>query len=112
MRPRTALRFVLPAVACALLFPSVVSAQWLKKLEPCLPYPTLAQEVHAMNEEVDAKMGITPEPEQSLSRIVVDEVKFDAPIHLSDSAREQLLSRLKQDEIHDSPQWLDEVQEA
>jgi hypothetical protein len=112
MRPRTASPFVLPAVVCALLFPSLVSAQWLKKLEPCLPYPTLAQEVHAMNEEVDAKMGITPETEQRPPRIVVDEVKFDAPIHLSNFAREQLLSRLKQDEIHDSPLWLEEVQEA
>lgn len=112
MRPRTALRFVLPAVVCALLCPSLASAQWLKKLEPCLPYPTLAQEVHAMNEEVDRKMGITPETEQHPPRIIVDDVKFDAPIHLSNSAREQLLSRLKQDEIHDSPRWLDEVQEA
>jgi hypothetical protein len=65
-----------------------------------------------MNEEVDRKMGITPETEQRPLRIVVDELKFDAPIHLSDSAREQLLFRLKHDEIHDSPQWLDEVQEA
>jgi hypothetical protein len=112
MHPRTALRFVLPGVVCALLCPSLVSAQWLKKLEPCLPYPTLAQEIHAMNVEVDAKMGITPEMEQRPPRIVVDEVRFDAPIHLSDSARERLLSRLKHDEIHDSPQWLDEVQEA
>jgi len=112
MRPRTTSRFVLPAVVCALLCPSLVSAQWLKKLEPCLPYPTLAQEVHAMNEEVDRKMRITPETEQHPPRIVVDEVKFDAPTHLSDSARERLLSRLKQDEIHDSPRWLDEVREA
>jgi outer membrane protein assembly factor BamA len=99
-------------VVCALLCPSLASAQWLKKFEPCLPYPTLAQEVHAMNEEVDRKMGITPETEQRPPRIVVDGVKFDARTHLSDSAREQLLSRLKQDEIHDSPRWLDEVQEA
>lgn len=112
MRCRTAPRFILLGVVCALLCPSLVSAQWLKKLEPCLPYPTLAQEVHAMNEEVDRKMGITPETEQRPLRIVVDELKFDAPIHLSDSAREQLLFRLKHDEIHDSPQWLDEVQEA
>lgn len=106
------MQLVLPSVLCVLLCPSLVCAQWLKKLEPCLPYPTLAQEVHAMNEEVDAKMGITPETDQRPPRIVVDEVKFDAPIHLSDSAREQLLSRLKHDEIHDSPRWLDEVQEA
>jgi outer membrane protein assembly factor BamA len=112
MHPRTALRFVLVGVVCALLCPSLVYAQWLKRLEPCLPYPTLAQEIHEMNEEVDAKVGITPEPEQRPPRIVVDEVKFDAPIHLSDSGREQLLFRLKQDEIHDSPQWLDEMQEA
>jgi outer membrane protein assembly factor BamA len=101
MHPRTALRFVLVGVACALLCPSLVYAQWLKKLEPC----------HAMNEEVDAKVRLTPKAGEHYPKIIIDQVKFDGPMSLSDSGREQLLAQLKQDVIYDTPRWLDEVQE-
>jgi outer membrane protein assembly factor BamA len=91
MRPGTILRFVLPGVLCALVYPSPTCAQLSKRLERCLPYPTYAQEIKDMDEEVAAKMELE-EPQ----RIVIDEVEFDGPIHISDSDRQQLISKLKQ----------------
>jgi len=101
MRPGTALRFVLPGVVCALLCPAPTCAQLPERLERCLPFPTYAQEIRDTNEEVAAKMEIKEPP-----RIILDDVKFDGPVHLSDSAREELVSELKRHDFGPDPDWI------
>src|SRR6202041_327377 len=68
------------------------------------------QENKAMDEEVAAKTRMN-EPRQ---RIIVDDVKFDGPIHVSDAVRQQVLSDLKQRDFNDNPDsesaWLGEIQ--
>jgi outer membrane protein insertion porin family len=59
-----------------------------------------------MDEEVAAKMGIKDPP-----RVIIDDVKFDGPIHISDSARQQLISELKQRDYHADSDWLSEIEE-
>jgi Surface antigen variable number repeat len=102
MRPGTALRFVLPGVLCALLNAPPVCAQLPERLERCLPYPTYAQEVKDMNAEVAAKMEIKDWPQ----KIIIDEVKFDGPIHLPDAARKELAAKLKRYDFSPDPDWI------
>jgi hypothetical protein len=45
-----------------------------------------------MDEEVAARTGMN----ESRQRIIVDDVKFDGPIHVSDAVRQQVVSDLKQ----------------
>jgi outer membrane protein insertion porin family len=106
MRPGIVLRFILPGVLCALLYPSPTCAQLPKRLEKCLPYPTYAQEIRDMDEEVAAKMGVKASPS-----IIIDDVKFDGPIHISDSDRQRLVSELKERSYRADYDWLSEVQE-
>jgi hypothetical protein len=107
MRPGIVLRFVLADVLCVLLYVSPTCAQLPKRLERCLPYPTYAQEIRDMDEEIAAKMEME-EPQ----RIVIDEVEFDGPIHISDSDRQQLISELKQSAYPVTLDWLEEVREV
>jgi len=110
MRPASKWRFVVVGVVCALVCSPPVRAQLPQKLERCLPYPTYQQENKAMDEEVAAKTRMN-EPRQ---RIIVDDVKFDGPIHVSDAVRQQVLSDLKQPDFNDNPDsesaWLGEIQ--
>ena len=103
MRPGIVLRFILPGVLCVLLYPSPTCAQLPKRLERCLPYPTYAQEIRDMDEEVTAKMEM-----KGPQRIVIDDVEFDGPIHISDSDRQQLISELKQSDYPVTPDRLEE----
>ena len=54
---------LLTCIPCAL-------GQLPKKLEKCLPYPTLAQEIREMQPE--------PEPEPARARVHVIRVEFDS----------------------------------
>jgi outer membrane protein assembly factor BamA len=107
------LRFALPCVVCWVLYLSPTCAQLPKRLERCLPYPTYAQEIRDMDEEIAAKME--PEeprrPIEKPQRIVVDEVKFDGPIHISDSDRQQLISELKHSKYPVDSNRLEEFRE-
>ena len=51
-------------------------------------------------------MGVKASP-----RIIIDDVKFDGPIHISDSDRQQLVSELKERSYRADYDWLSEVQE-
>lgn len=44
--------------------------------------------------------------------VVIDDVKFDGPIHLQDAVRERLVDRLKGTSFDADSDWLDEVQFA
>src|SRR5271156_1117166 len=106
MRPGIVFRFILSGVVLALVWPSPTCAQLPPELERCLPYPSYAQEIRDMDEEVAAKMGVKASP-----RIIIDDVKFDGPIHISDSDRQQLVSELKERSYRADYDWLSEVQE-
>jgi outer membrane protein assembly factor BamA len=113
MRSGIVFRFILPGVVLALVYPSLTCAQLPPKLERCLPYPTYAQEIRDMDQEIAARMEMK-EPQRPIEepqRIVIDEVEFDGPIHISDSDRQQLISELKQRDYHAGSDWLSEVQE-
>jgi len=114
MRPGIVLRFILPGVVLALVYPSPTCAQLPKRLEKCLPYPTYAQEIRDMDEEIAAKVELE-EPQRPIEvprRIVVDEVEFDGPIHISDSDRQQLISEVKQSEYPVDSNRLEEIREV
>lgn len=107
MDRRTVLPFVLLGVIHVLLCCSPISAQIPQRLERCLPYPTLAEEIKDMQDEITAKEGKPPQ-----RKVVIDAVKFDGPIHLPDSVREQLISELKQQEFDEDRDWLRVIQEV
>ncbi len=113
MRYETVLRSALLGVICALLYASPTFAQLPKRLERCLPYPTYAQEIRDMDEEIAAKMEMEEprRPIEQLQNIIIDEVQFDGPIHISDSDRQQLVSEMKQRDFSDATDWMGEVQE-
>jgi len=108
------LRFVLSGVICALLYPSLTCAQLSQRLEKCLPYPTYAQEIRDMDEEIAAKMELEEprRPLEAVQNIIIDEVRFDGPIHISDSDRQQLVSELKQHDLSNATDWLEEFREV
>jgi outer membrane protein assembly factor BamA len=97
-----------------MLYPPPTCAQLPKRLERCLPYPTYAQEIRDMDEEIAAKMemGGPRRPIEDPQKIVIDEVKFDGPIHISDSDRQQLISELKQLDYPVTPDRLGEFREV
>lgn len=65
-----------------------------------------------MDVEVAAKTRMN-EPRQ---RIIVDDVKFDGPIHVSDAVRQQVVSDLKKHNFNDNPDfesaWLAEIEDV
>jgi outer membrane protein assembly factor BamA len=108
MRPRTLLRFLLQGAACVLLYLPITYAQLPSRLERCLPFPTYAQEVMELNEEVAAKTAFAePRP-----RIIIDVVKFEGPIHIPQTTVQQLITELKQHTFDTSKDWLQELQEV
>jgi Surface antigen variable number repeat len=114
MRPGILLRFILPGVVLALVYPSLTCAQLPKRLEKCLPYPTYAQEIRDMDQEIAAKMELEEprRPLEMIQNIIIDELRFDGPIHISDSDRQQLVSELKQHNLSDATDWLEEFREV
>jgi outer membrane protein assembly factor BamA len=106
MGRRTVL-FILLGVIHILICSSPIYAQIPRRLERCLPYPTLAEEIKDMQDEVEAKERKTPQ-----RKVVIDAVNFDGPIHLPNSIREQLITELKQREFDGDYDWLGEIQEV
>src|SRR5713226_8552300 len=104
MGRRRAPQFILLVVAYTLLCSPPIGAQLPRKLKRCLPYPTLADEIREMKEEVEAK---TLHP-----RVIIDAVKFEGTIHLPDSIREQLVASLEQREFDADSDWVGELQEV
>jgi hypothetical protein len=108
MRSRKVLTLVFGAVAVTLCCASGISAQISSELTRCLPYPTLADEIQDLRDEVKAKSGAPILPE----KIVVDEVIFDAPPGLSKSLRERIRLALMQYQIKpDDGGWLEQLQD-
>lgn len=95
---------------CALFCSPPTFAQISRGLDRCLPYPTLADEIDDMREEVRAKIAATegvPAPGQT---VVIDEVKFDGPTRMPDSVRERVVAELKQRSFEANSDWLPEIE--
>jgi hypothetical protein len=106
------LLFALACVLCVLLSSSPISAQISRRLDRCLLYPTLADEIDDMREEVRAKIAATPGAIAPARTVVVDDVKFDGPTRLSVSTRERIVAELKQGTYKADPEWLEEIQDG
>jgi hypothetical protein len=126
MEGRVNLRFALLALVQILLLPRLLCAQLPPRLERCLPYPTLAQEISAMNEETNPSDEQSPE----IRRTIIS-VKFGPETQLPQSLRSQIVSSLKYQQFLDKQvgplleigtmglkldgsesAWLEEIQEV
>jgi len=67
-----------------------------------------------MDQEIAAKMELEEprRPLEMIQNIIIDELRFDGPIHISDSDRQQLVSELKQHDLSDATDWLEEFREV
>jgi outer membrane protein assembly factor BamA len=104
------LLFTLACTVCVLLCSSPISAQISRRLDRCLPYPSLADEIDDMREEVRAKIAATAGAPAAPRTVVIDDVKFDGPTHLPDATRERLVAELKLRTFEADSGWLEEVQ--
>lgn len=111
MWSRTQLRSASLAFAAALVCVLPVSAQIPRRLNRCLPYPTLADEINDMHQEVETKAAALAGADKPQPKVVIDDVKFDGPIHLQDGDREGLVARLKASRFDAHSSWLEEVQD-
>lgn len=112
MWSRTQSRSASLAFAAALVCALPASAQIPRSLKRCLPYPTLADEISDMHQEVESKAAALVGAGKPQPKIVIDDVRFDGTIHLDDSIREQLVSHLKESRFDANSAWLQEVTEV
>jgi outer membrane protein assembly factor BamA len=109
---RRYLLFALTCSTCALLCSPPTSAQISRRLDRCLPYPTLADEIDDMRAEVRAKTVAQEGARAPAGTIVIDEVTFDGPTRLPETVRERVVAELKQRSYDAGSQWLEEIQDA
>jgi outer membrane translocation and assembly module TamA len=117
---RTILPFALLGFIVVSLCPPSASAQLPRRLERCLPYPTLAQEISDMKAEIEAKMQMaanegpqeTGEPDAPERMVVIDEVRFEPPPHLPESTQAEIVAELKVPEFPAGSRWLEEFEEV
>lgn len=104
------LRFVLPALVQVIFLSRPLCAQLPSRLERCLPYPTLAQEISAMAEETKLS---EPEPAPS-QRVVIVSIRLVPEGHIPDSVRDRIIWSIKSPRYYDDPElsWRIEMQEA
>src|SRR5271156_5762824 len=114
MRGRKAPTLVCAACLAVLFCPAAISAQISSALNRCppypslLPYPTLADEIGDLRDEVRAKSGAPALPEKT----VIDDVNFDDATWLSDSFRDRIRPALTQYKIrNDDVGWLQKLQD-
>jgi outer membrane protein assembly factor BamA len=107
MHFRPAIRFFLLSLVCLGMSSSIARAQVPRRLKDCLPYPTLAEEIEDIRAEVRAKMTVNEETPLPAPKVIIDEVKFDAPIHIPDSVRKELVNSIKQREFYVGSDWLE-----
>jgi outer membrane protein assembly factor BamA len=102
------LRFVILALVEVFALDGVVHAQLPPRLEHCLPYPTLAQEISAMQEETRAEESQSmPAP-----RVIIASILFAPATRISEFTRSRIISSIKSPEFYDDPNmtWLEEMQ--
>ena len=111
MLRRGYLLFTLTCITCALLSSPPTSAQISRRLDRCLPYPSLADEISDMREEVRAKIAATERATSVPRTIVIDDVRFDGPTDMPD-VRERVVAELKLRTFEANSDWLEEVQDV
>jgi outer membrane protein assembly factor BamA len=92
-------QFTLLVVAYTSLCSPPIGAQLPQKLERCLPYPTLAQEIREMRRETQRK-------------VTIDAVTFQGSPHLAPLALRQLINSLKQHEFDGDSDWIREFEDT
>jgi outer membrane protein assembly factor BamA len=104
------LRFAILALVQVFSLYGVVYAQLPPRLESCLPYPTLAQELSAIQEETRAQ---EPEPVPT-PRVVIASIQFAPATHISESVRSRIIRSIKSPQFHDDAKmdWLEELQDV
>jgi hypothetical protein len=106
------LQLALTCLMCVLFCSPPSSAQISRRLDRCLPYPTLADEIDDMREEVRAKIAATPGAIAPVRTVVIDKVELDQPTHLPVATRDRLVAELKQGTYRVDSGWLAEIQDA
>jgi len=104
------LRFALLALVQVFLSPYQLCAQLPPRLQRCLPYPTLAQEISEMQAETNP-----PEPASLPAReVVIASVQFAPGTHISGSVRNRVVWSIKSVRLVDDSKlvWLQELQEV
>jgi hypothetical protein len=104
------LLLVLTCMMCVLLCRPRSSAQIPRRLDRCLPYPSLADEIDDMREEVSAKIAATETATAPARTVVIDDVKFDGPTHMPDAVREHVVAELKLRTFEADSGWLEEIE--
>jgi hypothetical protein len=105
------LLFTCTCILCALLCAPPISAQISRRLDRCLPYPSLADEISDMREEVRAKVAATERATSVPRTVVIDDVRFDGPTRMPD-VRERVVAELKLRTFEAGSDWLEEVQDV
>ncbi len=85
--------------ACAIVIPRPACAQLPERIQRCLPYPQLAEEIVAMY----------PAPPEK--QYFLDEIRFDGDTKLSASDMKSIAAELKHPSAFTEPDWYDEVAE-
>lgn len=115
MRAWSVFRLLLLSAACMFLCSPVLHAQLPRRIERCLPYPTLAEEFEDMREEIAAKRAkmenTVPGDAKPEPRVVIEQIRFFPPIDLPESTQIELFQSLQKAEFHSSSNWLEEIQE-
>jgi hypothetical protein len=102
-------RFILPVVQIFLLS-RPLCAQLPPRLERCLPYPTLAQEISQMQEKIKPR---EPKPLPS-PRVVIASVQYVLKTQIPASVRDRINWSIKSPRLYDDPElsWLKEMEEV
>jgi Surface antigen variable number repeat len=106
------LLLALTCLTCVLVCSAPISAQISRRLDRCLPYPSLADEISDMREGVRGNAASTPGATALGRTVVIDDVKFDGPTRLPDPARERLIAEIKRRSYDAGSRWLDEIQDG
>ena len=106
------LLFTLTCMMCVLLCSPRTSAQISRRLDRCLPYPSLADEINDTQEEMHAKTAATQGATALKQTVIIDDVTFDGPTHLPGSVRERLVAEIKHRSYDADSRWLEEIQDG
>ncbi len=110
MRGWLHVRFFPLALLQICLWPHILCAQLPPRLERCLPYPTLAQEISAMNEEPKLPASEPPPP----PKVIIASIAFAPGTHIPPSVRDRIIGSIKSPQLYDDPDqsWLQELQKV
>ena len=121
MQTRSAAACALLCTTFVLIFASPARAQLKRRLERCLPYPTLQEEIAEMNAEVEEKERIaaimagypdTHTPVAAERKVIIDDVEFAPRTSLPESTRAEIVAEIKGQEHLETPRWVAELEEV